>query len=162
MATEEKRMPDELKPEASADFVADFREGEAMAREWIAGRGDLPDLLHVVRDMPRGGAMGGLEAGFLSTIDAAVVAIGGVKLALQIPQRRNCCCRGRYRRRRKRLLLTWMSFSGGGGSANWRPGFKSWVDETRRLGRIKVRSWRVSPERLKLADPVRNRRWSTQ
>jgi hypothetical protein len=72
MATEEKRMPDELKPEASADFVADFREGEAMAREWIAGRGDLPDLLHVVRDMPRGGAMGGLEAGFLSTIDAAV------------------------------------------------------------------------------------------
>ena len=65
-------MPDELKPEPRADFAADFREGEAMALEWIAGRGALPDLLHVVRDMPRGGEMGGLEAGFLSTIDAAV------------------------------------------------------------------------------------------
>jgi hypothetical protein len=65
-------MPDELKPEPRADFAADFRDGEAMAREWIAGRGDLPDLLHVVRDMPRGGELGGLEAGFLSTIDAAV------------------------------------------------------------------------------------------
>ena len=65
-------MPDELKPEPQADFAADFRDGEAMALEWIAGRGDLPDLLHVVRDMPRGGEMGGLEAGFLSTIDAAV------------------------------------------------------------------------------------------
>jgi hypothetical protein len=43
-----------------------------MAREWIAGRGDLPALLHIVRDMPRGGELGGLEAGFLSTIDAAV------------------------------------------------------------------------------------------
>lgn len=60
-------MPDELK-----DFAADFREGEARAREWIAGKGTLPDLLHVVRDMPRGGEMGGLEAGFLSTVDAAV------------------------------------------------------------------------------------------
>jgi hypothetical protein len=65
-------MPDELKPKPRADFTADFREGEAMALEWIAGRGALPDLLHVVRDMPRGGEMGGLEAGFLSTIDAAV------------------------------------------------------------------------------------------
>jgi hypothetical protein len=65
-------MPGELKPEARADFPADFREGEGMAREWIAGRGDLPDLLHVVRDMPRGIELGGLEAGFLSTIDAAV------------------------------------------------------------------------------------------
>jgi hypothetical protein len=65
-------MPDELEPEPRPDFAADFRDGEAMAREWIAGRGDLPDLLHVVRDMPRGGEMGGLEAGFLSTIDAAV------------------------------------------------------------------------------------------
>jgi hypothetical protein len=65
-------MPDELKPEPRADFAADFRDGEAMAREWIAGRGDLPDLLHVVRDMPRGGELGGLEAGFLSTIDAAI------------------------------------------------------------------------------------------
>ena len=43
-----------------------------MAREWIAGRGDLPALLHIVRDMPRGGELGGLEAGFLSTIDAAI------------------------------------------------------------------------------------------
>jgi hypothetical protein len=57
-------MPDELKPEPGADFAADFREGEAMAREWIDGRGDLPDLLHIVRDMPRGGELGGLEAGF--------------------------------------------------------------------------------------------------
>jgi hypothetical protein len=65
-------MPDELKPEPRADFAADFREGEGMAREWIAGRGDLPDLLHIVRDMPRGGELGDLEAGFLSTIDAAV------------------------------------------------------------------------------------------
>ena len=65
-------MPDELKPEPRADFAADFRDGEGMAREWIAGRGDLPDLLHIVRDMPRGGELGGLEAGFLSTIDAAV------------------------------------------------------------------------------------------
>jgi hypothetical protein len=65
-------MPDELKPEPGADFAADFREGEAMAREWIDGRGDLPDLLHIMRDMPRGGELGGLEAGFLSTIDAAV------------------------------------------------------------------------------------------
>ena len=65
-------MPDELKPEPQADFAADFRDGEGMAREWIAGRGDLPDLLHIVRDMPRGGDLGGLEAGFLSTIDAAV------------------------------------------------------------------------------------------
>jgi hypothetical protein len=65
-------MPDELKPEPRADFAADFRDGEGMAREWIAGRGDLPDLLHIVRDMPRGGDLGGLEAGFLSTIDAAV------------------------------------------------------------------------------------------
>jgi hypothetical protein len=65
-------MPDELKPEPGADFAADFRDGEAMAREWIAGRGDLPDLLHIVRDMPRGGELGGLEAGFLSTIDAGV------------------------------------------------------------------------------------------
>jgi hypothetical protein len=65
-------MPDELKPEPRADFAADYREGEAMAREWIAGRGDLPDLLHVVRDMPRGGELGGLEATFLSTIDATV------------------------------------------------------------------------------------------
>ncbi len=37
-----------------------------------SGRGALPDLLHIVRDMPRGGAMTGLEAVFLSTIDAAV------------------------------------------------------------------------------------------
>jgi hypothetical protein len=43
-----------------------------MAREWIAERGDLPDLLHIMRYMPRGGELGGLEAGFLSTIDVAV------------------------------------------------------------------------------------------
>jgi hypothetical protein len=60
------------KPKLEADFAADFRDGEAMAREWIAGRGALPDLLHIVRDMPRGVELGGLEAGFLSTIDAAV------------------------------------------------------------------------------------------
>jgi hypothetical protein len=60
----------DLKPET--DFAADFREGEAMAREWIAGRGDLPALLHIVRDMPRGGELGGLEAGFLSTVDATI------------------------------------------------------------------------------------------
>ena len=65
-------MPDELKTEPRSEFAADFREGEAMALEWIAGRGALPDLLHVVRDMPRGGEMGGLEAGFLNAVDAAV------------------------------------------------------------------------------------------
>jgi hypothetical protein len=43
-----------------------------MARESFAGRGDLPDLLHIVRDMPRGGELGSLKAGFLSTIDAAI------------------------------------------------------------------------------------------
>jgi hypothetical protein len=63
-------MPDELKPEPRDDFAADFRDGEAMAQEWIEGRGDLPDLLHIVREMPRGVDLGGLEAGFLSTIDA--------------------------------------------------------------------------------------------
>ena len=57
-------MPDELKTDPRPDFAADFRDGAAMAREWIEGRGDLPALLHIVRDMPRGGDMGGLEAGF--------------------------------------------------------------------------------------------------
>ena len=61
----------DLKPELETNFAADFRDGEAMAREWIAGRGDLPGLLHIVRDMPRRDEMGGLEAGFLSAIDAA-------------------------------------------------------------------------------------------
>ena len=65
-------MPDELKTDPRPDFAADFRDGAAMAREWIEGRGDLPDLLHIVRDMPRGGEMGGLEAGFLSTVDAGI------------------------------------------------------------------------------------------
>ncbi len=65
-------MSDQEKPGLDSLFAARFREGEAMAREWIAGRGELPDLLHIARDMPRGGDMGGLEAGFLSTIDAAV------------------------------------------------------------------------------------------
>lgn len=65
-------MPDELKPEAAADFAVDYREGERMAREWIAGRGELPGLLHIVRDMPRSGDMRGLEADFLSHIDAVV------------------------------------------------------------------------------------------
>jgi hypothetical protein len=60
-------MPEELN-----HFTTDFRDGEAMARDWIAGRGELPGLLHIIRDMPRGADMGGIEAGFLSTIDAAV------------------------------------------------------------------------------------------
>jgi hypothetical protein len=72
MATEEKRvMSDQTGPEADP-FAADFADGAAMAREWIEGRGDLPALLHIIRDMPRGGELAGLEAGFLSTIDAAV------------------------------------------------------------------------------------------
>lgn len=62
----------EPKPSLDPDFAAAFRDGEAMFREWIAGRGDLPDLLHIVRDMPRGAEMGGLEAGFITAIDAAV------------------------------------------------------------------------------------------
>ena len=43
-----------------------------MAREWLDGKGTMPDLLHMVRDMPRGAEMGGLEAGFLTTVDAVV------------------------------------------------------------------------------------------
>jgi hypothetical protein len=89
VATEEKRMPDELKPEPQADFAADFRDGEAMAREWIAGRGDLPALLHIVRDMPRGGELGGLEAGFLSTIDAAGAVT--VRLTCRTRRKRSYC-----------------------------------------------------------------------
>jgi hypothetical protein len=58
-------MSDQLNP----DFAADFREGEAMARDWIAGKGALPDLMSIVKDMPRD--LAGLEAGFLSTVDAA-------------------------------------------------------------------------------------------
>jgi hypothetical protein len=42
-----------------------------MALEWMAGKGDLPDLLHIVRDMPRGD-LGGLEAGFLASVDAHI------------------------------------------------------------------------------------------
>jgi hypothetical protein len=61
-------MVDQLKPET--DFEAAFREGEAMAREWLAGKGPLPDLVRIVRDMPQ--ALGGLEAGFLSAIEASV------------------------------------------------------------------------------------------
>jgi hypothetical protein len=68
MAAKEKHVSDELKPEL--DFVADFRDGEAMAIEWIAGKGALPELMLIVRDMPRD--LAGLEAGFLSTVDAAV------------------------------------------------------------------------------------------
>ena len=64
-------MSDQVGPEADP-FAAGFRDGAAMAREWIEGKGDLPDLVHIVRDMPRGGDMGGLEAGFLASIDAAV------------------------------------------------------------------------------------------
>jgi hypothetical protein len=61
-----------MSDQSEADqFTVDFRDGEAMAKKWIAGEGDLPELLHIVRDMPRGGELGGLEAGFLSTIDAA-------------------------------------------------------------------------------------------
>jgi hypothetical protein len=75
MATEEKSVSDELKPEADR-FAADFRDGEAMAREWIVGKGDLPGLLHIIRDMPRGADMGGLEAGFLSAIDAVARGAG--------------------------------------------------------------------------------------
>jgi hypothetical protein len=58
-------MSDQLNP----DFAADFREGEAMARDWIAGKGALPDLMSIVKAMPRD--LAGLEAGFLSTVDAA-------------------------------------------------------------------------------------------
>jgi hypothetical protein len=43
-----------------------------VGREWIDGRGDLPDLLHNRARHARGGELGGLAAGFLSTIDAAV------------------------------------------------------------------------------------------
>ena len=62
-----------------------------MAGEWIAGRGDLPDA-DVVHDMPRD--MGGLEAGFLSTMTPPFEATGGVKLVRQIRRRRNWRWRG--------------------------------------------------------------------
>jgi hypothetical protein len=70
MAKEKRVMTDQTEPEAD-QFAVDFRDGAKMAQEWIEGRGDLPDLLHIVRDMPRG-ELGGLEAGFLAAIDAAV------------------------------------------------------------------------------------------
>jgi len=63
-------MSDQLKAQLETDFAADFREGNAMARDWLAGRGDLPGLPEIVRDMPR--ELGGREAGFLSAIDASV------------------------------------------------------------------------------------------
>jgi hypothetical protein len=67
MATAEKRV---MSDQTEADqFADDFREGEAMARDWIAGKGALPDLMSIVKDMPRD--LAGLEAGFLSTVDAA-------------------------------------------------------------------------------------------
>src|SRR5271155_4892907 len=63
-------MSDQLKAQLETDFAADFREGNAMARDWLAGRGDLPGLPEIVRDMPR--ELGGREAGFLSAIDTAL------------------------------------------------------------------------------------------
>jgi hypothetical protein len=35
-------MPDKLKPEPDADFVAGFRDGEAMPTDWMAGRTSCP------------------------------------------------------------------------------------------------------------------------
>jgi hypothetical protein len=64
-------MSEPMKAEPETDFVAAFREGEAVAREWLAGKGDLPDLLSIVLDMARE-PLGGREAGFLSMVDAAV------------------------------------------------------------------------------------------
>jgi hypothetical protein len=71
MATEEKLLMTDQTGSEADPFVSDFRDGAAMAREWIEGRGDLPDLLHIVLTMPRG-ELGGVEAGFLASVDAAV------------------------------------------------------------------------------------------
>ena len=64
-------MSDQTGPEAD-QFAADFHDGAALAREWIEGKGDLPDLIAIVREMPRGSEMSGREAGFLASLDAAV------------------------------------------------------------------------------------------
>lgn len=78
-------MSEEQKPGPEADqFAADYGEGTAMAQEWIAGKGDLPDLLRIVRDMPRGVEMTGIEAGFLCTIDTEVR--GALKGAARPPE----------------------------------------------------------------------------
>ena len=99
-------MSDQLKAQLETDFATDFREGEAMAREWISGRGDLPELMLIIRDMPR--ELGGLEAGFLSHIDAAVRGDQrGPRLARQIRRRRNW--RWRRHRRRRCPPSTWAS-----------------------------------------------------
>jgi len=71
MATEEKLLMTDQTGSEADPFVSDFRDGAAMAREWIEGRGDLPDLLRIVLTMPRG-ELGGVEAGFLASVDAAV------------------------------------------------------------------------------------------
>jgi hypothetical protein len=63
-------MSDQTGPEAD-QFSADFRDGAAMAGEWIEGKGDLPDdLVAIVRDMPS--ELSGLEAGFLAYVGATV------------------------------------------------------------------------------------------
>ncbi len=55
-------MSEQQKPGPEADqFAANYGEGAAM-----------PDLLRIVRDMPRGVEMTGIEAGFICTVDAAV------------------------------------------------------------------------------------------
>ena len=64
-------MSDQTEPEADP-FAADFHDGAAMFREWIEGKSNLPNLIAIVREMPRGPEMGGLEAGFLASLDAAV------------------------------------------------------------------------------------------
>jgi hypothetical protein len=136
--TEENPTPDELKPEPRADFAADFRDGEAMAREWIAGGGDLPDLLHIVRDMPRRDELGGLEAGFLSTIDAAIrgdrldaaIQDGWCRIVADDHCRVSACPRWDY-------ILT---VAGESSNSRWRRDRNGWATETMRGG--EARSFR--------------------
>ena len=60
-----------------------------VGREWIDGRGDLPDLLHNRARHARGGELGDLEAGFLSTIDAAGAVT--VRLTCRTRRKRSYC-----------------------------------------------------------------------
>ena len=101
-------MSDQTGPEAD-QFAADFHDGAAMAREWIEGKGDLPDLIAIVREMPRGSEMSGREAGFLASLDAAVR--GGRQGAAASPDLETA-----------KALLGAAGAIGGGGPAAYGPG----------------------------------------
>ena len=130
---ETRNVRDRPGPETD-QFAADFRDGEAMAREWIAGKGDLPDLLHIVRDMLKGG-LNGLEAGFLATVDAsargAQEGAGGAE-----PQRKQSYCWSRRRRRSasKRCTPAARAGASGGWERLGRYNQEAFADQQRAFG----------------------------